>query len=133
MGKIWGKENKENRRRFLRLFAVIFAACAALLALTSVFLYTRKRITKNRMIVSVSLSVLIAAVFSIPPIAGVFNGTSGRELKLPLVTWILILALCLFNSTIMKTKLGQKFRAVGQSQTQQHCQQRKQKKKSWYP
>ena len=98
-------------------FMVVLYVSAALLALTSVFMYARKKATKKRMIVSVSLSLLIAAIFSIPPVAAVFNGTNGRELKLPLVTWILILALCLFNSTIMKTKLGQKFRAVGQSQT----------------
>ena len=98
-------------------FMVVLYVSAALLALTSVFMYARKKATKKRMIVSVILSLLIAAIFSIPPVAAVFNGTNGRELKLPLVTWILILALCLFNSTIMKTKLGQKFRAVGQSQT----------------
>ncbi len=63
------------------------------------------------------LSALLAVLFLIPPVADIFNGNHGWQVKLPLVTWILILGLCMFNATIMKTRLGQKFRAVGQSQT----------------
>ena len=79
--------------------------------------FLRKKISSARLAATLGIAAGIAILFTIPPIAGVFNGNHGRELKLPLVTWILILALCLFNSTIMKTRLGQKFRAVGQSQT----------------
>ena len=68
-------------------------------------------------VVQLGLAILIAILFRIPAISSVFDGTHGRKLKLPLVTWLLILSLCLFNSTIMRTRLGQKFRAVGQSQT----------------
>ena len=90
---------------------------AGVLALAALYLFFRKRITLSRLIATLVLSALIAGIFSIPMIASVFNGTHGRELKLPVVTWILILLLCLFNSTIMRTRLGQMFRAVGQSQT----------------
>ncbi len=92
----------------------IFCIALAAFALCS---FLRKRITVRRMAVSLGLAALLAVVFSLPPIAAVFNGSHGRELTLPLVTWILILALCFFNSAIMRTRLGQKFRAVGQSQT----------------
>ncbi|MCG8568997.1 MAG: ABC transporter permease [Spirochaetes bacterium] len=37
-------------------------------------------------------------------------------LKAPVVTFLLIAGLCLFNVLIMKTKLGQDFKAIGQSQ-----------------
>ena len=87
------------------------------LALAGVIQFIRKKITQKRLIACVALAAVIAGVFSIPAVANVVNGTHGRELKLPLVTWLLILGLCLFNSTIMRTRLGQKFRAVGQSQT----------------
>jgi len=87
------------------------------LALASIIQCVRKKITVKRMIVSLVIAAVIAGVFSIPAVANVCNGSHGRELKLPLVTWLLILALCLFNSVIMRTRLGQKFRAVGQSQT----------------
>jgi len=70
------------------------------------------------MAVKLVLSVVIAAVFSIPTISGVFNGTNGgRLITIPAITWVFVLLLCLFNTFIMKTRLGQKFRAVGQSRT----------------
>lgn len=87
------------------------------LALASVIQYARKKITVRRMAVSLAVAAVLAGIFTIPSVASVVNGNHGRELKLPLVTWLLILGLCLFNSTIMRTRLGQKFRAVGQNQT----------------
>jgi len=90
---------------------------AGVLALSAIVQYVRGKITAKRLAVTLALSAVLAIVFSLPPVAAVFNGTRGREIKLPLVTWLLILLLCLFNSTIMRTRLGQKFRAVGQSQT----------------
>ncbi len=90
---------------------------AGALACAAVVQYLLKKISVKRLAVTLALSAVLAGVFSIPPIAAIFNGTHGRVIKLPLVTWMLILLLCLFNSTIMRTRLGQKFRAVGQSQT----------------
>lgn len=87
------------------------------LAVAAVIQFLRQKISVKRMIACLAVAAVIAGVFSIPAVASVVNGERGRELKLPLVTWLLILGLCLFNSTIMRTRLGQKFRAVGQSQT----------------
>ena len=98
-------------------FLTALYAVAAVLALSAVIQCARKAISVKRMIATLVLAAVIAGVFSIPGVAAVVNGAHGREVKLPLVTWLLILALCLFNSTIMRTRLGQKFRAVGQSQT----------------
>lgn len=90
---------------------------AGVLAVAAVAQYVRKRASARRMAVMLALAAAVAVVFSLPSVASIFNGTHGRELKLPLVTWLIILGLCLFNATIMRTRLGQKFRAVGQSQT----------------
>ena len=79
--------------------------------------FIRKQLPLKRFIMILGLAILIAAVFRIPAVSSIVDGTHGRKLRLPLVTWLLILSLCLFNSTIMRTRLGQKFRAVGQSQT----------------
>ncbi len=87
------------------------------LALASIVQFIRKKISVKRMIGCLVIAAVIAGVFSVPQVAAIVNGAHGRELKLPLVTWLLILGLCLFNSTIMRTRLGQKFRAVGQNQT----------------
>ncbi len=94
----------------------LYVFCGVL-ALAAVIQFLRRKITVRRLIASLALAAVLAGIFLIPPIASVVNGNHGRELTLPLVTWLLILALCLFNSTIMRTRLGQKFRAVGQSQT----------------
>ncbi len=94
----------------------LYISCGVL-ALLTVVQYLRKKISRKKMLVGVIASVLIAGIFLIPAVANTVNGSHGRELKLPLVTWLLILGLCLFNSTIMRTRLGQKFRAVGQNQT----------------
>lgn len=91
--------------------------CGVLVA-WSIVQFLRKKSSRKRLTVNVSLSVVIAALFFIPAIRDVFEGTNGgRAITVPVVTWLVILLLCLFNSTIMKTKLGQKFRAVGQSRT----------------
>ena len=90
---------------------------AAALALFSGIQFARKKISSKRLAAMLGLAAALAIVFSIPPIASVFNGNHGRVIRLPLVTWAIILLLCLFNSTIMRTRLGQKFRAVGQNQT----------------
>ena len=98
-------------------FVLAVYLTAGVLAAASIFQFVRGKATRKRMIVTLVLSALMAALISIPGIAAVFNGKGGREIKLPIVTWLLILLLCLFNSTIMKTRLGQKFRSVGQNQT----------------
>ena len=90
---------------------------AGVLALYAVIQFIRKQLPLKRFILLLGLAVLIAVAFRIPAISSIVDGTHGRKLRLPLVTWLLILSLCLFNATIMRTRLGQKFRAVGQSQT----------------
>ena len=91
---------------------------SGVLALVALIQFARKTITAKRLGVTLVLSALVAAIVTVPQVAGILNGAGGgRKIQLPVVTWILILALCLFNSTIMRTRLGQKFRAVGQSQT----------------
>ena len=92
----------------------VLAGCVTLLNLV---LYLFKKVSLKRMLVSVIASAVIVGIFLIPPIHKVFDGTGGRSIQIPLVTWIIIGALCLFNSVIMRTRLGQKFRAVGQNQT----------------
>ena len=91
---------------------------AAVLALVALVQYLRKKASAKRLAVTLILSAVFAALVSIPGISAIFNGEGGgRVIRLPIVTWLLILGLCTFNSTIMKTRLGQKFRAVGQNQT----------------
>ena len=98
-------------------FLTALYIAAGVFAAFAVIRYLRHKINVRRMAVYLALAAFVAGLFSLRPVASVFNGSHGRLLKLPLVTWMLILGLCLFNATIMRTRLGQKFRAVGQSQT----------------
>ena len=97
-------------------FSVALYVISGLVALWAVVQYLRKKYTLKRLIVTVAMSLLIAGVYTIPAVSGIFNGAGGRRvIKIPLVTWLLVGVLCLFNLLIMKTRLGQKFRAVGQN------------------
>lgn len=92
----------------------IFAGAGIVYALV---MFLLKKITKKKAIVTAACSAVLAVIFLLPPVANCFNGKNSEAITVPGVTWILILLLCGFNVLIMKTRLGQKFRAVGQSQT----------------
>ena len=92
----------------------IFAGAGLVYALV---MYLLKKISKKKASVTAGCSLVLALVFCLPVVANCFNGKNSEAITVPGVTWILILLLCGFNVLIMKTRLGQKFRAVGQSQT----------------
>ena len=60
------------------------------------------------------LAVMAAAVglYQIPAIHDIFS-----MVKVPMVTFMVVGVLCLFNTGLLKTRLGQQFRAVGQNRT----------------
>lgn len=94
----------------------VYLFCGAGIAY-AVVMYLLKKMPQKKALVTAGCSAVTALVFSLPVVANIFNGTNSEEIMVPGVTWILILLLCGFNVLIMKTRLGQKFRAVGQSQT----------------
>ena len=95
----------------------LYVVCAVI-ALWHFVQFLRKKYTAKRFAIGLILSAIIAAVFSIPAISSIFNGANGgRKITIPLITWLFVLLLCLFNTLIMRTRLGQKFRAVGQNRT----------------
>ncbi len=103
------------------IFRISFLNCVYILAgaglVWALVMYLLKKIPKKKALVTAGCSVVLAGVFSLPVVANCFNGKNSEMITVPGVTWILIGMLCLFNVLIMKTRLGQKFRAVGQSQT----------------
>lgn len=103
------------------IFRLPFLTCVYILAgaglVWALVMYLLKKIPKKKALVTAGCSVVLAAVFTLPPVANCFNGKNSEMITVPGVTWILIALLCVFNVMIMKTRLGQKFRAVGQSQT----------------
>lgn len=55
---------------------------------------------------------VVAVICQLGPVKKLFSMVS-----IPVVTYAVVALLCLFNVAIMKTKLGQQFRAVGQNRT----------------
>lgn len=103
------------------IFRLPFLTCVYILAgaglVYALVMFVLKKIPKKKALVTAGCSLVLAAVFTLPPVANCFNGKNSEMITVPGVTWILIALLCVFNVMIMKTRLGQKFRAVGQSQT----------------
>lgn len=77
-----------------------------------------RKMRLSKALVMIVLGVFVIIAISIPSVAHVFDGTdniNGKPITVPVITWLLVLLLCGFNVIIMKTKLGQEFRAVGQN------------------
>ncbi|MGI6634740.1 MAG: ABC transporter permease subunit [Christensenellales bacterium] len=93
-------------------FSTALYVVSGLIVLGAVFLYFTKRMSRKRFITLIVLPVLCVGAYLLP-----FVRPHFANVHVPVVTFILVGLLCLFNAGIMKTRLGQQFRAVGQSRT----------------
>ncbi len=94
-------------------FATALYAVSGIILLGSTALYLLKKMSLKRFILLGGLAVFLSAlVLLAPPVQ-----TMVRNTRVPVVTFLLVGLLCAFNVIIMRTRLGQKFRAVGQSRT----------------
>lgn len=102
LDKLW-------RLPFYQAILVFAVVCAAALLIA----YTKSH-KKNAKKLGTQLAVLAvaAAAAQIGPVKQLFS-----MVNIPMVTFGLVGLLCLFNVIIMRTKLGQQFRAVGQNRT----------------
>ena len=99
-------------------FSIILYILAVAVAVLALVQFFRKALSARKLAIALIGAAAIVALLQIPVISGIFSGAGGRQLiRVPVVTWLLIGCLCVFNLLIMRTRLGQKFRAVGQSQT----------------
>ncbi|MEL7647433.1 MAG: ABC transporter permease [Sedimentibacter sp.] len=108
----------DNIMKIPFMWAVLIVAAAVLIL--QIYRLARNKnsaaFTNNRkMMTFVNVACcLIAIAISIHAIA---TKSSLMKVKsVPVVNSLLIIALCIFNELILKTKLGQDFRSVGQSQ-----------------
>ncbi|MDD6143945.1 MAG: ABC transporter permease [bacterium] len=87
----------------------LYVVCALIAVIVIVLLALRKLNVRKG---GITLAVLAACclLYQIPAVAGLFS-----MVKVPVVTFGVVALLCLFNVAIMKTRLGQQFRAVGQN------------------
>ena len=87
----------------------IFCGLYAVLAIVN---FLRKRSGKTKTIRIVLLCTALCLLYQIPGVQALF-----AMVKVPMVTFALVGLLCVFNEALMKTRLGQQFRAVGQNRT----------------
>lgn len=83
-----------------------------LIAALCILLYFLKRMTRAKMVLGVVLAVLAVIAVQFRDVQSVFT-----MLSVPAATFLVIAALCLLNLALLKTRLGQQFRAVGQNRT----------------
>lgn len=102
---------------YMEIFQVMLMIAALLLLYAIVQLIKMKyqKVVKKKREVYWTYTVMSLVVIA-TSIYGILSDNLYKSLKIPIVTWLVIGLLCLFNKSIMKTKLGQNFRAIGQSQ-----------------
>ena len=94
-------------------FPTALYGVSMLIILASTALYLLKRLSLRRLITLAGTAAFLSLlVLLVPPVQQIVRGT-----RVPVVTFLLVGLLCVFNIIIMRTRLGQKFRAVGQSRT----------------
>ncbi len=90
--------------------ALVFAAVIAVILVVG-YMRSHQKDAK-KLGIRLGALVVVAIVLQTPPLKELFSMVS-----IPMVTFGCVALLCLFNVVVMKTKLGQKFRAVGQNGT----------------
>jgi simple sugar transport system permease protein len=100
------------------MWAILILAAAILLLQVLRFTKNRNNVTfnkkqKNMTIFNAFICIVLIAIclFAI-----VTESSLMKVRKVPVIIGLFIIALCIFNEKILKTKLGQDFRSVGQSQ-----------------
>lgn len=100
----------------VNMFIVLAVICAITILYLSYKIYKIKKTCFGRefegkyktLRVICTIAILFCVVM-------IISGSAYNNIKVPILTWFVILLLCLFNRFLMKTKLGQNFKIVGQS------------------
>lgn len=89
----------------------LYIVCGVLVVAMAV-MFILKKIKLNKLIITAVAAAAACLLYQIPAVAKLFS-----MVNIPMVTFMVVGLLCLFNVGIMKTRLGQQFRAVGQNRT----------------
>ena len=87
----------------------LYVVCAGV-AVVSIVLMLLKKMNAKKGAAMVAGCAAACALYQIPFVSNIFS-----MVNVPMVTFGVVALLCLFNVGIMKTRLGQQFRAVGQN------------------
>lgn len=83
-----------------------------LIAIWSLVKLATKKEDKKKALTRTGICAAVAVIAQLPFVTVAFSMVS-----VPMVTFLIVALLCVFNNAIMKTRIGQQFRAVGQNRT----------------
>ncbi len=89
----------------------LYVVCA-LVVVAAIVMLLLKKLKAKKAYITIGAAVLLCLLYQIPAIASMFS-----MVQVPMVTFLVVALLCVFNVGIMKTRIGQQFRAVGQNRT----------------
>ena len=89
----------------------LYIACGVIIAL-SILMFLVKKIDKKKLLTMAVPAAAACLIYQLPFVKSIF-----AVVNVPMVTFMVVGLLCLFNIGLMNTRLGQQFRAVGQNRT----------------
>ena len=89
----------------------LYILCAVMAIMAIVNLLLKKQDVKKT-VTTIGGCAALCLLYMIPAVKALFE-----MVQIPMVTFLLVGLLCVFNNALMKTRLGQQFRAVGQNRT----------------
>ena len=93
-------------------FSTAVLIICGIIAVGALVLFARKKMEKKKAFTYAGICVGAIAMVQLPVVKNLFSMVS-----VPMVTFFVVGLLCIFNNALMKTKIGQQFRAVGQNRT----------------
>lgn len=102
----------------IKLFYVILIAAAVLIVFAVYKMIKGNKVKWQEKSKSKYLTCMVIGIILIILSILILNSGNSmyNKLSIPVFTWLVIAAVCAFTNFIMKTKIGQDFRTVGQSQ-----------------
>lgn len=104
-------DNILNRTLYYIMYNLAIVAMVVSLGLIVYCIFKKRQRLKRYILICIS-SGIVFILCQINSIALVLDA-----INVPVITMLVIMALCVFNIVIFRTKLGQDFRTVGQNQT----------------
>ena len=93
-------------------FSTAVLIICSIIAVGAMVLFARKKMEKKKAFTYGGICVAAIVVAQLPFVKNIFS-----MVTVPMVTFFVVGLLCIFNNALMKTKIGQQFRAVGQNRT----------------
>ena len=93
-------------------FSTAVLIICGIIAVGALVLFARKKMEKKKAFTYGGICVVAIVVAQLPFVKNIFS-----MVTVPMITFFVVGLLCIFNNALMKTKIGQQFRAVGQNRT----------------